>query len=104
MSRFTGKYDFCDEIEVFGLERILAARIFVGDENSPLQLKSLKDCVPYYPYVITAATYSKENGDTIWLTAESWIDIEEKRCGKIFSHDGYRELLRKEIEQYEETD
>lgn len=34
MSRFSGKCDLCDEIEIFGLERILNSDVYVGDTGT----------------------------------------------------------------------
>lgn len=38
MSRFSGKCDFCDEIEIFGLDHILNSDVYVGDSKQPLRL------------------------------------------------------------------
>lgn len=38
MSRFSGKCDFCDEIETVGLDKILNAEVYVGDSKEPLNL------------------------------------------------------------------
>lgn len=100
MSRFSGKCDFCDEIGFLGIDRILAAKIFVGNSNIPLKLNNIKDCIPYYPYIVTCSSCSKERGDTIRLTSKSWIDIEEERYGYYPFMDYYRNLLKEEIEKY----
>ena len=41
MSRFSGKCDFFDEIEIFGLEHILNSEVYVGDSKEPLKLTCL---------------------------------------------------------------
>ena len=98
MSEFSGKCDFCDEIEIFGLDRILAGKVYVGSTKTPLKLTCLADCIPYYPYVVVSSCDLNDN-ITIWLTPKSWVDIEEDRYGHFACHDGYRKKLQKEIEK-----
>lgn len=98
MSRFSGKCDFCDEIEIFGLDHILNCRVYVGDSDIPLRLTCLKDCIPYYPYVITMSGMNmKDKVGEIHLTPKSWVDIEEERYGHLAMHDVFRAALEKEI-------
>lgn len=99
MSRFSGKCDFCDQIEIFGLDMILKSKVYVGNSDIPLELKSLEDCIPYYPYVVSASFTDKEIGGVIYLTAKSWVDIEEERYGYMRMHDYYRNELKKVIEK-----
>lgn len=98
MSIFSGKFDFHDEIEIFGLDYILKAKVYIGDSQSPLSLNSLKDCVPYFPYVVTIAAYN--DNPVLRLSDRSWVDIEEERYGHMDIHDRYREFLKKEMEKY----
>jgi hypothetical protein len=103
MSRFSGKCDFYDEIEIFGLENILKSKVFVGPSKEPLKLTSRRDCIPYYPYVVMASYYNDGVG-CLFLTAKSWVDIEEERYGK--SHplfDIYREMLKEELELFDKN-
>lgn len=100
MSRFSGKCDFCDNIHIHGLDHILNCRVYVGDSEEPLKLTCLADCVPYYPYVVSIASYDNVNKcGYIRLTEKSWVDIEEERYGHLNVHDFYREMLQKEIER-----
>lgn len=102
MSRFSGKCDFCDEIDIFGLDNILKSKVFVGPSKEPLKLTCRKDCVPYYPYVVVAS--SSNNGvGVFFLTAKSWVDIEEEKYGKHPIFDCYREQLKEEIEMFEKN-
>lgn len=59
MSRFSGKCDFCDEIEIVGLDKILNAEVYVGDNKEPLKLNCLADCIPYYPYAISVSSQTE---------------------------------------------
>ena len=101
MSKFSGKCDFYDEIEIFGLDRILTAKVYIGDSDYPLSLKTYADCIPYFPHIITMSFYDKTTGrHIIRLSEKSWVDIEEERYGKMPIHDYYRKLLQEEKEKY----
>lgn len=100
MSRFSGKCDFCDEIEIHGLDRVLNGDVYVGDNDEPLELKSIEDCVPYYPYIVVAAVHNNlTNKCSITLSSRSWVDIEEERYGHMQMHDVYRKDLQNEIQR-----
>lgn len=104
MSKFSGKCDFYDEIQIFGLDYVLNATIYIKGQVEPLNLNSLKDCVPYFPYIVTMASYNQN--PILHLSSKSWVDIEEERYGHMRMHDLYREFLKEEIEKYslEESD
>lgn len=78
MSRFSGKCDLYDHIEICGLENTLKSKIYLGwDSDEPLDIKEERDLVPYYPFVISMGAY--ENGvGTIHLMSKSWVDYEEE--------------------------
>lgn len=103
MSRFSGKCDFCDEIEILGLDKILMSNVYVGDSTSPLELKTLEDCIPYYPYVVSCSFTNKESGGVIHLTEKSWVDIEEEKYGHMKIHEYYRDALKKEMQRMNRT-
>ena len=96
MSMFSGKCDFYDEIAIFGLNQILKSKVYVGDSKEPLKLNSLRDCIPYYPYVVVASFTTNGSG-TIILTSKSWVDIEAEKYGEMDIHKYYREMLEEEI-------
>lgn len=105
MSRFSGKCDFCDEIEIFGLEHILNSEVYVGDSKEPLKLTCLADCVPYFPYIVCLSHHdTKKNCGHIWLTDKSWVDIEAERYGEHQTHEYYREELHKELIRAQSSD
>lgn len=98
MSKFSGKCDFYDEIEIMGLERIMNSSVYVGDSEEPLNLTCLADCVPYYPHIVCIAYHDNVNSCSyIRLSEKSWVDIEIERYGKFRIHDYYKEELRKEL-------
>lgn len=100
MSRFSGKCDFCDVIEIMGLEHVLKCEIYVGDEL--VELKSLRDCIPLYPHIVTSSYTDRKNmTGVIRLSSRSWVDLEEERYGHGSWHDWYRNELKKEMEKYD---
>lgn len=104
MSKFSGKCDFCDTIAIHGLDHVLRCDVYVGSSDTPLPLKTLADCVPYYPYVVSMAWHDnvKDRG-MIRLTEKSWVDIEEERYGHMGSHDLYRRMLAEEISKVNQS-
>lgn len=103
ISRFSGKCDFYDDICIFGLERILKAKVFIGNSDKPLQLNTYKDCIPYFPYVATIVGYNKEGTDFIRLTPKSWVDMQAEKYGDKYTlNDYYKNELQKEMKKYEE--
>lgn len=100
MSRFSGKFDFCDEIDIKGLDRILRCDVYCNGQR--LELKTRRDCIPYYPHIIACSAWDNERRcGSITLSGKSWVDIEEERYGHMKIHDFYREALRKEMEATE---
>lgn len=77
MSEFSGKCDFKDTIDIWGVEYILHSKIYIGNEIIPMKFDTPKDLIPYYPYLITIQALD-ENGRVIRLTKESWVDMEER--------------------------
>lgn len=101
MSRFSGKCDFYDEIEIFGLDSILASTVCLNGQDEPLKLTCLEDCIPYYPHIVPCAYHNNvDRVHTIYLTSKSWVDLEEERYGKLRAHDFYRRELREEMERH----
>lgn len=101
MSRFSGKCDFYDSIEIHGIDHILNCNVYVGNSDTPLSLHSIADCVPYYPYVVSVSGIDNVNKcGMIRLMDRSWVDIEEERYGPMRIHQYYRDELRKELEKY----
>lgn len=101
MSRFSGVCDFCDTIEIFGLDYILNSKVYIGDSGEPLKLTCLKDCIQYYPYVVGSAAYNNvKKTAVIRLAGESEIDRKAKYNPE--GADYYRGLLQEELNKYNE--
>lgn len=98
MSCFSGKCDLRDIIEIHGgFENFNGVQLFIGDKQHPLSYTSLKDLIPYYPYIEIAGSNTM-----MILSEKSWVDIEEERYGKMQMHDIYRDRLKKEIQKFED--
>lgn len=92
MSRFSGKYDLADWIEIAGgFESFLDSETKIYHNSYEIPYKTELDLVDYYPHIIKYAA-----GDKIFLMSESWIDY-EKRNGWISQsmYDYYKEQLLK---------
>lgn len=50
--------------------------IYLGDAK--VEIKTSKDLIPYYTHIVSSASYNKDEGNTINLSKESFIDTEEK--------------------------
>lgn len=104
MSRFSGKCDFCDMIDIFGLDHIINCDVYVGNNEEPLKITCREDCIPYYPYVVSMSSMDTKNKNGyIRLTTRSWVDIEEERYGHFNIHDYYRSKLEEEIRKAREA-
>lgn len=103
MSKFSGKCDFYDEIVIFGLEWVLNHKIYLGNSEEPLQLNCLKDCIPYYPHIISTSCTQDGKG-VIRLSEKSWVDIENERYGHSEMRDIYKRDLENELKNYKEND
>lgn len=82
MSKYSGKCDFYDTISLYGIDYIKNSDVYVGsfstkNRNHKIKINSSKDCIPYYPFIISCAGFNKDKS-TIYLSDESWVDIEEK--------------------------
>ena len=78
-SIFSGRCDLYDTIEIFGVEKILSKyKIYDQRHILPLEVKEQKDLIPYYPYLVAAMFSTKEDGGTIYLSSESYVDINER--------------------------
>lgn len=109
MSMFSGKCDFYDTLDIYGngdiqkgFEYIKNARIYIGnDREKPLQFSTLKELVPYFPYVIASAGFDNTNGanTTIFLTEKSWVEMNKDVIGEN-AYNYYQEKLKKEMKKY----
>ena len=78
-SIFSGRCDLYDTIEIFGVEKILSKyKIYDQRHILPLEVKEPKDLIPYYPYLVATMFSTKEDGGTIYLSSESYVNISER--------------------------
>jgi len=100
MSIYSGKCDLADHIEINN-DRYLKYDYYVGKNAIiPLRVNSLKDLVPYYPYLISMSGWRDNHGIVI-LSSDSFVD-EEERDHLTWMLDrmkkAYRAAKRKKIE------
>lgn len=84
MSRFSGKCDFLDSLEirdiVDDLEKFNSWKkktvIYINREE--LEFETIKDLVPYYTHIITLSHFS-DNKNIVHLSSKSWLELEEER-------------------------
>lgn len=100
MSRYTGKCDFCDEIDIMGLDNILASKVYLNGKEEPLCLKSYKDCVPYFTHIVSACGFTNRIG-TVWLTDIPWLDICESRWN--YPYEYFNDLRLKLAEEFKKN-
>ena len=63
MSCYSGRCDFFDTIEIFGVDNIIQKyKISITGQILPLEVNNLKDLIPYYPYLVAMMTSNKETG------------------------------------------
>ena len=77
MSRYSGKCDLADHIEIFGEKSVLNSTIYIADNKEPLEFHSIKDLIPYYPYIIGTSAGNKDSC-VMRLSKESYIDYIER--------------------------
>lgn len=57
-------------------EFVEKSEIYLGDAR--VMIKEEKDLIPYYTHLVASACYTKENGNTIHLSRDSFINSEER--------------------------
>ena len=83
MSKYSGKCDLYDSFymkEDSDIEETLKkTKIYAYDhELIPLDIKTEKDLVPYYPYLVCMSYTNKEGYMCYYLSIQSFVDIEEQ--------------------------
>lgn len=76
MSKYSGKCDFADSVEIWGTDFVLNSDIFYKDLPVPLKIDSEKDLVPFYPFIVSTASVGKNSGMVV-LSERSFVDVEE---------------------------
>ena len=109
MSVYSGKCDLCDHIWIGNKTRedvekeIARTDFYIYTENGRkhrLDIHTLKDLVPYYPYLIGVACGSKAGRNVVVLSHESFVDQEERDFMSWDLRDAlkeYRRCKRKKI-------
>lgn len=77
MSKWTGKADFADWCEMHNSPKEILKKAVVYMGDAKVAINSERDLIPYYTHLTSSIGCSKDS-QTIQLTKESFIDIEEK--------------------------
>lgn len=81
MSKYCGKCDFADWVCDESDEEISRHSFFIttpDDRAHKLDIHNQRDAARYYPYIISMAASSKDNGGVVYLSSSSYIDQREK--------------------------
>ena len=90
MSKYSGKCDLYDILAIYdvlvdtdkfaddAMDTLSNWTIRVGYHGETLRIKSVKDIVPYFPFVETSGGYGNGKAN-ITLTEKSWVDVEAER-------------------------
>lgn len=98
----SGKCDFGDTCEIFGINNIIKNYdVYVyPNDIIPLKITSEKDLIAYYPYLVSLMCKDKNSG-TIILSEKSFIDSEEKDWLTIIMNNVikyYKKCKRKKVD------
>lgn len=94
ISIMSGKCDFSDHIDIFGLYSTLNSDIYIGRNTKKIQANEYKDLIPYLPYIITEFSCSKDGRNRIVLSSESWVDKEEREIIEFYLEQIFRAYNR----------
>ena len=104
MSKYSGKCDFADHINIHGMDSVRKSKIYLGYDNYiagiSLNIKSERDAMPFYAHIISFCSMRDGVGNVI-LTERSWLDLEEEDRLKLYRDavlKEYRRCKRKKIE------
>lgn len=80
ISVYSGKCDCYDTlVEINKITDFSNTEIYAGSNRLiPLRIDSQKDLMPFYPYLITMISSSKNGVDTVYLSDKSYVDKEEE--------------------------
>ena len=106
MSMFSGKCDVCDclvEIHQYTEEELRDhVKIYVGNSETPLKIESMKDLIPYYPYIIGSSGHDNvSKSAVIHISAESYVDRQEREMLDLYLKYAlryYNRCKRKKVE------
>ena len=104
MSKYSGKCDFADHIDIHGMDSVRKSKIYLGYDNYiagiSLNIKSERDAMPFYTHIISFCSMRDGVGNVV-LTERSWLDLEEEDRLKWYREavlKEYRRCKRKKIE------
>jgi hypothetical protein len=85
MSAYSGKSDIYDDLVMIHnyTDEELANNVKIyqgyGENQKQLNITCRKDIIPYYPYLVSSASYNNaERTASIHITSESWVERSER--------------------------
>lgn len=80
MSIYSGKCDVYDSlVEINNISDFDNVKIYAnGNHIIPLRIDSQRDLIPYYPYLVSMMSSTKDGEKTIYLSEKSYVDTEEE--------------------------
>lgn len=97
MSKYSGKCDFADHINIHGMDSVRKSKIYLGYDNFiagiSLNIKSERDAMPFYAHIISFCSMRDGVGNVI-LTERSWLDLEEEDRLKLYRDAAIKEYRR----------
>lgn len=103
MSKYSGKADFYDVINIWGIDTILECEVVVNDKV--IEAKSINDFKPYFGTLISGMSINKEKNeagkyDRIVLCNKPYYKQREDEIREIYKGD--ERIINERIEQLEE--
>lgn len=95
MSVYSGKCDVYDHFSMRAetdedIEKEIQRTdfyIYLKDRKHKLDIHTVKDLIPYYPFLTSAYAYNKEGKSNMFLSSESFVDQEEKQFLNMYMDD-----------------
>lgn len=103
MSKWSGKCDVADHFwmsantEEDVAKEIERTNFYIWGKNGrrfKLDIHTVKDLVPYYPFLISAGVFNRDDRQTVILSGESFVDQEEREFIEWELRDMLREYKR----------
>lgn len=83
MSKYTGKSDFGDIVEMYTPKDVLNSKVYIHKSKINFE-NNEANLILYYPYLVSSMASSKNDDGSyslvIFLTDENYIDIREKKA------------------------
>lgn len=100
MSKWTGKCDFCDHLEIIGADENFdeyknntKLSILTDRGEKPIKFEKYEDLIPYFSHIIILSAYS-DGKRTEVLSSKSWLETDN------YCPTTYRLKMMKDFQEY----